>query len=91
MKIKKLMKVSFLGGGGAYVCTQPQAFIKRTVKAGTLWTTSFQRGSFHGMKKGILVDDGGTDINLLYSLYYTLGMGICVSFSFQVLVVLMLS
>ncbi len=50
------------------------------------------------MKKGILVDDGGTDIddggtdiNLLYSLYCTLGMGIFVSFSFQVLVVLILS
>ncbi len=43
------------------------------------------------MKKGILVDDGGTNINLLYSLYYTLEMGIFVNFSFQVLVVLILS
>ncbi len=34
MKIKKLMKVSFF----CYriLCTQPQPFIKRTVKAGTL-------------------------------------------------------
>ena len=68
MKIKWLMKVIYL----FFLLQDPMypasTIHQKTVKAGILWTTS---GSFHGMKKGVLVDDGGTDIDLLYSLYYT--------------------